>query len=657
MSASTRSSPPSPSFQPLTGNNNPPKKNNTMKHKYTDEQLQAAIDEAVAQYLLNTVCALPETYREKWAGERSARLDLIKSALDALPEPEPPTVDGKTPGQVCFEAWKAGYPWEQANQRDFHRAASAVLAAFGVASMGAIKDSCAEVIRFGEETENAGKKAGLSAGKYYLLNSAISKGISTKTAAKLIGDNADELDRSAKVFRDVSIKLWAVGEKIKGFWMGLMGRVAPILSKLLDSAIGINLVKAGQQFGDALAKAVKIVYGLAKNGQLWEAIKLGFEVAVEYAGQKLNEFLNFVVDDLSKGLEGAIIGGIDAAITPILKWATTAGEWINGCFSGGILEAIIYGLGETWSQIVKWATDAGNFLWQALDTGILAITEGLANAWEAVVGWATNAGEFIRGMFSYSFLDGLKAGISMAMSAIAEFSTKLSEAVLNGIADGIGWALQMFKDFAQTASELMPKLFGDGDERAKDEAKAKELKEKRKVQGEKRKREEMGTTGNPKAPAITPGSPTAPTTAQGKPTGAPVVVVTTKPPATPTGDKPKPPTTLSPFEVKLEKLKTLLASAGGKGEEALADPVKMENKLGQLPKAVDSLASIGGGGGVSLTTDIAKSQLNETKKTNQLLTQLLGKTGGLQTNKLDTRAPAPNNQGQKISSQQTASPV
>jgi len=58
-----------------------------MKHKYTNEQLQAAIDLAVAQYLLNTVCALPETYREKWAGERSARLDLIKSALAGLPEP------------------------------------------------------------------------------------------------------------------------------------------------------------------------------------------------------------------------------------------------------------------------------------------------------------------------------------------------------------------------------------------------------------------------------------------------------------------------------------------------------------------------------------------------------------------------------------------
>ena len=183
MSASTRSSPPSPSFQPLTGNNNPPKKNNTMKHKYTDEQLQAAIDLAVAQYRLNTVCTLPTSWPDKWVGEMRDRLDLIKSALATLPEPmdeesmllnllavihrdgghyqaehgtrkavedackewqrlillvekagltEPPTVDGKTPGQVACEAWNNGLKWKETNyKQEWERSASAVLAAFG----------------------------------------------------------------------------------------------------------------------------------------------------------------------------------------------------------------------------------------------------------------------------------------------------------------------------------------------------------------------------------------------------------------------------------------------------------------------------------------------------------------------------------------------
>ena len=70
-----------------------------MKHEYTATQLQAAIDEAcneVAQSaigFLNTLDLDPQS--EVWAEETPARLQLIKSALDALPEPEPPSVDWK----------------------------------------------------------------------------------------------------------------------------------------------------------------------------------------------------------------------------------------------------------------------------------------------------------------------------------------------------------------------------------------------------------------------------------------------------------------------------------------------------------------------------------------------------------------------------------
>ena len=70
-----------------------------MKTNYTDTQLQAAIDGAcneVAQSaigFLNTLDLDPQS--EVWAEETPARLQLIKSALDALPEPEPPSVDWK----------------------------------------------------------------------------------------------------------------------------------------------------------------------------------------------------------------------------------------------------------------------------------------------------------------------------------------------------------------------------------------------------------------------------------------------------------------------------------------------------------------------------------------------------------------------------------
>ena len=110
-----------------------------MKTNYTDTELQAAIDEAclevhreyrgkVGSNLVIDTDAMPSAYK----AEGGARLDLIKSALAALPEPEPPTVDGKTPGQVACEAWNNGDVWKETNyKQEWERSASAVLAAFG----------------------------------------------------------------------------------------------------------------------------------------------------------------------------------------------------------------------------------------------------------------------------------------------------------------------------------------------------------------------------------------------------------------------------------------------------------------------------------------------------------------------------------------------
>jgi hypothetical protein len=72
---------------------------NTMKHNYTNTQLQSAIDEACDKLAQSTRVYLNaldlDNTTESWPVEAPARLDLIKSALAALPEPEPPTVDWK----------------------------------------------------------------------------------------------------------------------------------------------------------------------------------------------------------------------------------------------------------------------------------------------------------------------------------------------------------------------------------------------------------------------------------------------------------------------------------------------------------------------------------------------------------------------------------
>ena len=104
-----------------------------MKTNHTAQQLQDAIDTAckeihrehyrkVLSNLVIDADAMPSAY----AAEAIARLDLIKSALNHLPEPPPPVVDGKTPGAIIHkfqrEAKEGG--WQES-------AGAAVLAAFG----------------------------------------------------------------------------------------------------------------------------------------------------------------------------------------------------------------------------------------------------------------------------------------------------------------------------------------------------------------------------------------------------------------------------------------------------------------------------------------------------------------------------------------------
>jgi uncharacterized protein YodC (DUF2158 family) len=121
-----------------------------MKTNYTDEQIQAAIDAAcrethakhhidIGTNLVLDTKAMPGA----WESEAHARRDLLKFALERLPEPTPPVVDGKTPGQACWETWAVIPPviehgWNLIqNKEAWEQAASAVLAAFGQPSLEA----------------------------------------------------------------------------------------------------------------------------------------------------------------------------------------------------------------------------------------------------------------------------------------------------------------------------------------------------------------------------------------------------------------------------------------------------------------------------------------------------------------------------------------
>jgi uncharacterized protein YodC (DUF2158 family) len=69
-----------------------------------------------------------------WEDEANVRRDLLKSALERLPEPTPPVVDGKTPGLFLFNILNPRATWLMLSdelKEEWEEGASAVLAAFG----------------------------------------------------------------------------------------------------------------------------------------------------------------------------------------------------------------------------------------------------------------------------------------------------------------------------------------------------------------------------------------------------------------------------------------------------------------------------------------------------------------------------------------------
>jgi len=259
-------------------------------------------------------------------------------------------------------------------------AGAALVAAFGVKTVRAITDAVKGVLDLGEEMANAGKKAGAAAGQFYLFTNAVSKGITLKTASRLIGDNAEALNRSAALFRDVSIKLWAVGEKIRGFWIGLMERVSPLLSKMLDGTLGVNLVKAGNDFGEALVNAVGVIYQLAKDGKLWDTIKEGFGIAFDYAIERLQWFARTAYDAIYQAVFNALFNALTTSFEDISAKFRSLATTINFEFSKALVDAAVSFMGVLNKWVVSFSKILVGFASGGFSGGGVAISQIIKGA-------------------------------------------------------------------------------------------------------------------------------------------------------------------------------------------------------------------------------------------------------------------------------------
>ena len=139
-------------------------------------------------------------------------------------------------------------------------------------------------------------------------------------AANQVGSQAQLLARDAALFDDVSDKLALTGMKVRGFWVGLADKVAPVLKPLLDRFANLDLASWGQQAGEAVAFIVQAFADGKVGDILFTSAKIAFANAVN--------FLAGTLMAVAQALWQALVEAVKNAIT-LFQIVTTADFWIG----------------------------------------------------------------------------------------------------------------------------------------------------------------------------------------------------------------------------------------------------------------------------------------------------------------------------------------
>ena len=122
--------------------------------------------------------------------------------------------------------------------------------------------------------------------------------------AKLLGDNAEQFDR-------ISDRLGRVGVKLRGFFVGVAARLAPIMDGLTAVMDKIDLAGLGGALADKLKDAAKWIIIAIKEPQktitlIWETMKLGAANFVDWFAEALANGIGKVWNAMAPGLAGMI---------------------------------------------------------------------------------------------------------------------------------------------------------------------------------------------------------------------------------------------------------------------------------------------------------------------------------------------------------------
>jgi hypothetical protein len=139
-------------------------------------------------------------------------------------------------------------------------------------------------------------------------------------AAAQVGSQAQILAKDAALFDDVGDKLALTGVKVRGFWIGLADKVAPVLKPLLDRFANLDLASWGQQAGEAVAFIVQAFADGKVGDILFTSAKVAFANAVN--------FLAGTLMAVAQALWQALVESIKNAIT-LFEIVTAADFWVG----------------------------------------------------------------------------------------------------------------------------------------------------------------------------------------------------------------------------------------------------------------------------------------------------------------------------------------
>lgn len=228
-------------------------------------------------------------------------------------------------------------------------------------------------------------------------------------AATNIGKQAQLLDKNAGNFDRISDLLGSASNKLRGFFVGMADRIAPVILPLLESFNKIDLSGFGQKVGDAFAMLAATFTSGQLTTMVSTSLKIGFMESVNFLWKNMNATWSSVFQLLVEGFKNGIA---------VIQIITTADFWkgmgnsIAGVFLsavGVLLEGIgkaielakpladLFGKGDAIDAAANSVKGAASGMYDRagerfsaagfqLEPAIQKIMERGAKTWESVIG-------------------------------------------------------------------------------------------------------------------------------------------------------------------------------------------------------------------------------------------------------------------------------